>query len=161
MSRARLQVCNAGIAWAVALVWMNSMLLRLTDHIRACYARAARAEEAARLDPSARSHHLEMAKRWAHLARSYEFVESLERFLLNLDKAGGELLARQHGKTEWQSISTAPFDRDLRLAVIDQGGVAHALVFPCRQVPGGWIKAETKARLEINPTHWQEWVDGD
>lgn len=137
------------------------MLLRLDDHIRACRERAVQAEEAARLDPSARSHHLDMAKRWAHLARSYEFVEGLERFLLDLDKSRGELLARQHGKMEWQPISTASFDRDLRLAVIDRSGVAHTLVFPCRRVLGGWMNAETKARLEVNPTHWQEWVDGD
>jgi len=28
-----------------------------------------------------------MAKRWHHLSRSYEFVESLQRFLLDSQKA--------------------------------------------------------------------------
>lgn len=137
------------------------MLLRLSDHIRACYERAAQAEQTARLEPSARSYHLEMAKRWTHLARSYEFVESLEQFLLDLDKAGSAFLDRERPQVKWQPISTAPFDRDLRLAVLDPGGEAHALVFPCRRVLGGWIKAETKARLDVDPTHWQEWLDGD
>jgi hypothetical protein len=30
-----------------------------------------------------------MAKRWSHLARSYEFVETVERFLLDADKKVG------------------------------------------------------------------------
>ncbi len=56
----------------------------------------------------------------------------------------------------WLPIATAPFDRDLELAVIDYGGV-HALVFPCRRVLGGWIKSETKQRLDVHPNHWREW----
>ena len=59
---------------------------------------------------------------------------------------------------EWQPISTAPFDCDLELAVID-GGEAHALVFPCRRVLGGWLKAATKERLYLTPTHWRQWRD--
>jgi hypothetical protein len=55
----------------------------------------------------------------------------------------------------WQSISTAPFDRDLEIAVIDGNG-PHALVFPCHQIPGGWMHAETKKRIEVRPTHWRE-----
>ena len=35
----------------------------------------------------------------------------------------------------WQSIPSAPFDRDLELAVIDDDGT-HALVFPCRRIRG-------------------------
>lgn len=59
-------------------------------------------------------------------------------------------------KFMWQSISTAPFDRDLELAVIDGDG-PHALVFPCRRVPTGWIKSATKERIDISPTHWRMW----
>ena len=61
------------------------------------------------------------------------------------------------GDGEWRPISTAPFDRDLTLAVIGYDG-AHALVFPCRRILGGWIKAETKERVEVQPTHWREWA---
>ncbi len=60
----------------------------------------------------------------------------------------------------WQPASTAPFDRDLELAVIDVLEI-HALVFPCRRVVGGWIKAATKQRIAIDPTHWREWTDVD
>jgi hypothetical protein len=38
----------------------------------------------------------------------------------------------------WQPISTAPYDLDLELAVIDEGG-PDMLVFPCRRVLDGWI----------------------
>jgi hypothetical protein len=58
---------------------------------------------------------------------------------------------------EWQTITTAPFDRDLELAVIDSTGV-HALVFPCRRVLRGWMKAQTGSSVDVHPTHWREWA---
>ncbi len=58
---------------------------------------------------------------------------------------------------EWQPVSSAPFDRDLELAVIDNGG-PHALVFPCRRILSGWTKAATGERIEVHPTHWREWA---
>ncbi len=57
---------------------------------------------------------------------------------------------------EWQAINTAPFDRDLELATFDRESV-HALVFPCRRVPGGWLNAENKRWVDVQPTHWREW----
>lgn len=58
----------------------------------------------------------------------------------------------------WRDIATAPFDRDLQLAVIDADGL-HALVFPCRRTGGGWINARTGARLDVHPTHWRAWEE--
>jgi hypothetical protein len=57
---------------------------------------------------------------------------------------------------DWQPVTTAPFDRDLELAVITDDG-PHELVFPCRRVLGGWVSAETKKSVEVSPTHWREW----
>ena len=59
---------------------------------------------------------------------------------------------------EWKSIASAPFDRDLEVAVIDYDG-AHTLVFPCRRVLRGWIKAATREPINVRPTHWREWQD--
>ncbi|WP_298108911.1 hypothetical protein [Bradyrhizobium sp.] len=59
---------------------------------------------------------------------------------------------------EWQTIRTAPFGRDLQLAVIKAGGV-YALIFPCRRVLRGWVKAETNEYVYVRPTHWREWKD--
>ncbi len=59
---------------------------------------------------------------------------------------------------EWRDIASAPFDRDLELAVINYDGV-HALAFACRRILGGWMKAEPKQRIEIRPTHWREWTN--
>ena len=57
----------------------------------------------------------------------------------------------------WLSINTAPFDRDLEVAVIDFDGV-HPVVFPCRRVLGGWVNAATGTLVRmIHPTHWREW----
>jgi hypothetical protein len=61
-------------------------------------------------------------------------------------------------QTEWQRITTAPFDRDLGLAVIDGAGT-HALVFPCRRVLRGWVNAMTRDPVYVYPTHWCEWDD--
>ena len=60
--------------------------------------------------------------------------------------------------SEWQRISTAPFDRDLELAVIIYGRV-HALVFPCRRILTGWVKSGTQEQVNVRPTHWREWKD--
>ncbi len=57
---------------------------------------------------------------------------------------------------DWLPVDTAPFDRDLRIAVLDRGE-AHALAFPCRRAIGGWVDARTRTPLEVDPTHWQEW----
>ena len=57
-----------------------------------------------------------------------------------------------------QLISSAPFDRDLELAVVDKDE-HHALVFPCRRVSGGRMNAGSKKRIDVSPTHWREWVE--
>lgn len=61
-----------------------------------------------------------------------------------------------HSVKMWQEISTAPFDCDLELAVLDGDG-PHALVFPCRRIVGGWMKAGTRERIDVHPTHWRQW----
>ena len=139
----------------------KKVLLRLSDHFRGCYERAAEAERYAAMEAGDGAFHLEKAKRWTLLARSYEFAESLERFLDDLDRADMKKRQQPNHEANWQPIATAPFDRDLRLGVIDRQGDAHALVFPCRRVLGGWLKAETKARIDVDPTHWQEWTESD
>ena len=55
----------------------------------------------------------------------------------------------------WKDISTAPFERDLELAVIDRG--VHTLVFPCVRTEDGWHNAETMKPVDVAPTHWQYW----
>jgi len=57
---------------------------------------------------------------------------------------------------EWRPVSTAPFDRDLELAVLDWEGT-HMLVFPCRRIVSGWLDAETKEQIDVEPTHWRSW----
>jgi hypothetical protein len=58
----------------------------------------------------------------------------------------------------WHEITTAPFDRDLELAIVDAVG-PHPIGFPCRRVVGGWIKADTQRRLDLRPTHWRPWTE--
>nr|WP_246715899.1 hypothetical protein [Bradyrhizobium elkanii] len=57
----------------------------------------------------------------------------------------------------WEGVATAPFGLDLELAVIE-GNAIHQLVFPCRRIPGGWVRVETAQRIMVQPTHWRAWV---
>lgn len=59
---------------------------------------------------------------------------------------------------DWQPISSAPFDRDLKLSVIEEGEV-YALIFPCRRGRAGWVDAKTGKLIPVNPTHWRVWHD--
>jgi hypothetical protein len=73
-------------------------------------------------------------------------------------KAGPAL--RGYQTRVWQPITSAPYDRDLELAVLDRDG-PHALVFACRRILSGWVSAETKQRIDVRPTHWREWGAND
>jgi hypothetical protein len=53
-------------------------------------------------------------------------------------------------------MTTAPFDSDLELAVVNHKGM-HALVFPCRRIVKGWLKSGTQEQIYVRPTHWREW----
>jgi hypothetical protein len=59
----------------------------------------------------------------------------------------------------WETIATAPYDRDLELAVIE-GDRVHPLVFACRRAPDGWVKVSTHERVAVSPTHWRPWRNG-
>ena len=56
----------------------------------------------------------------------------------------------------WETILTAPYDRDLEVAVIE-GDHVHPLIFACRRAPNGWLKVATSERVSVNPTHWRLW----
>jgi hypothetical protein len=61
----------------------------------------------------------------------------------------------------WQPIATAPFDRNLKVAVIDRTGGVHSLVFPCRRTEEGWLDVLMDRLIEVRPTHWRPWVEAD
>jgi hypothetical protein len=64
------------------------MLLKVSGHILNCLERAADAEHRAvqSTDAGTRRENELLAQSWRHLARSYQFVESLERFLSEPDR---------------------------------------------------------------------------
>jgi hypothetical protein len=59
----------------------------------------------------------------------------------------------------WETIATAPYDRDLELAVIE-GNRVHSLVFACRRAANGWVKVSPLERITVSPTHWRLWRKG-
>lgn len=128
------------------------MLQQVSEHIRECYTRAekARRRAAETSNPENKEDYLLAEQGWLRLADSYALSERLARFLLDQDSK----LSR---RGEWQPISEAPFDRNLEIAVI-KGATPHAVAFPCRRILHGWIDADTRERLNLQPTHWREWV---
>ena len=126
------------------------MLQKLGDHIKNCLGQASEAGSRAReiSEPGLKADFLNLEKQWLCLAQSYMLCERVERLLATRSRAA---------IAEWLPVSSAPFDRDLEVAVIDGDG-PHTLVFPCRRILGSWINAETKERLHVHPTHWREWT---
>ena len=127
------------------------MLQRVSEQVKKCHERAvqARRRAAATSDPEWKDDFLMSEQGWLRLAESYALSEQLEHCLLEQD-------AKNARRGQWQPISSAPFDRDIELAVIKKT-VPHALAFPCRRILHGWMDAESKKRLKVQPTHWREW----
>jgi hypothetical protein len=61
------------------------VLQKLGDHIKNCLERSetCRAAAASSSDADVRAQLLDLAQQWQHVAKSYEFIESLERFLID------------------------------------------------------------------------------
>ena len=154
------------------------MLQKLSKELRHCYEQAEECVRAAERAVSEviRADYRHLAESWLRLARSYEFAQRLSAYMNERKneqdhaepptthaRSKHEKFGRgqnvdliRHDSEEWSRIANAPFDRDLELAVIDGCGI-HALVFPCRRILGGWLKATTKDRLDLHPTHWRDW----
>jgi hypothetical protein len=63
------------------------------------------------------------------------------------------LLSRLFSTPEWREIATAPFDREIELAVI---GDRVGLVEGGRLRHGnGWLDAETLQPVAVTATHWR------
>ena len=64
------------------------MLQKLGDHIQHCLERAEECKKAAasEFDARVRSELMNLETQWRHVAKSYEFIASLERFLVDAQK---------------------------------------------------------------------------
>lgn len=56
-------------------------------------------------------------------------------------------------RNEWREIKSAPFDREIEVAIIDE----NISVFggPCLRHGDGWLDAETLMPMAIAATHWR------
>jgi len=64
------------------------MLQKISNHIAECLERAANAEQraAAADDPAVKADFERIALTWRQLAASYQFAETLERFILDRER---------------------------------------------------------------------------
>lgn len=123
------------------------MLLKLNAHISNCLARAAEAERRAlhSADATTRSDHELMAQSWRHLARSYQFVESLERFLSETDRKKSELPPELLSLVEPQ-----PASPEIK-PIIRRPRVKHQISFRDRLLKSAEEAREQAAALPAGP----------
>ena len=59
--------------------------------------------------------------------------------------------------SRWHPISTAPFNQDLELRVVEAEKIV-TLEFPCRQTnTGEWINTDLGLPVKIQPVEWRVW----
>jgi hypothetical protein len=54
---------------------------------------------------------------------------------------------------EWREIASAPFDREIEVAIIDEE--IGVLSSSCLRHGNGWLDAETLRPIELTATHWR------
>jgi hypothetical protein len=62
-------------------------------------------------------------------------------------------LVRLFDSSRWRDIATAPFDRELQLAVIDDE--VHPVGGFCLRHGDDWFDAETLKPITVAATHWR------
>lgn len=62
-------------------------------------------------------------------------------------------LTRFLDTSQWRDIESAPFDRELELAVID--GEVRPISRFCLRHRDGWLDAETLRPIKLTATHWR------
>jgi hypothetical protein len=85
-----------------------------------------------------------------------ELLRDLAQTIKEADRAVHSALLHRHW-SHLHPISTAPFNQDLEVRVIDNGE-AIRLSFPCRHTNDGrWINVDLGTHIEIEPVGWRVW----
>jgi hypothetical protein len=80
----------------------------------------------------------------------------LEQAVKNADKAIQDLALQFH-LSYWHPISTAPYNQELELRIVQVGEIAP-LEFPCLQTNAGqWINVDLGSGINISPVEWRVW----
>jgi hypothetical protein len=98
------------------------MLQKLGGHIAACEKRAADCRRLAveTADPAGKAEHLKFERSWTRLARSYELVESLERFLLSAQKSRTIILSGSTKAEALDMVKCGACDATMKLFGIER-----------------------------------------
>lgn len=84
------------------------------------------------------------------------FLSDATSIIREADRAVHAALERQH-LSRWHPVSTAPYNQDLEIRVIEDG-ITTLLPFPCRHTNGGeWINVDLGVPLQIQPIEWRAW----
>jgi hypothetical protein len=124
------------------------VLLKLSVHISNCLELAVHAEQRAKeaIDPAIRSDNERLAQSWRHLARSYQFVESLERFLSDTERNRKDALPPEM----LALVEEAPVPE--RKPIIRRRRVKQTMSFKDRLLKSAREARDEAARLPAGPS---------
>jgi hypothetical protein len=124
------------------------VLLKLGGHISNCLERAANAEHRAlqSTDSATRSDNELLAQSWRHLARSYQFVESLDRFLSETAREKEEIVL-----AEMLAVIEEQPSQSESKPVLRRRRVKHEISFRDRLLKNAQDAREQAARLPAGP----------
>ena len=98
------------------------------------------------------------------MVMSKDWIENLKKHLpprlghaiSDAEQAIDNLTLHVH-LSRWHPISTAPFNQDLELRVVEAEKIV-TLKFPCRQTnTGEWINTDLGLPVKIQPVEWRVW----
>jgi hypothetical protein len=99
-----------------------------------------------------------MSTSWIEKFVDARVLPQFDRIILQANRRLRGSLEHQ-SRYRWHPISTAPYNQDLELRIIDGNEAAEeVLPFPCRHLnSGGWWNPDLGVRLQINPIEWGVW----
>jgi hypothetical protein len=130
------------------------VLLKLSSHISNCLERAASAEQRAQeaTDDNTRSEQQLLAQSWRHLARSYQFVETLDRFLSQTNRVGKDIFPPQIlDFVDEPSPAPAPVLVPESKPIIRRPRIKQETSLKERLLKGAQIARDEAARLPSGP----------
>lgn len=96
-----------------------------------------------------------MSKDWLEILKKY-LPTRLGRAIGDAEHAVDKLALHIH-LSHWHPITTAPFNQDLELRVVEADKIL-TLEFPCRKTNAGeWINTDLGSPVTIQPVEWRVW----
>lgn len=96
-----------------------------------------------------------MSRDWLEWLRRF-LPRRIEHVIEDADASVHDII-QHHNWAHWHPISTAPYNRELELRIIENGKVV-AIEFPClRSNTEAWINVDLGTEIKLRPVEWRVW----